>query len=94
MCCVKGCDSPGIVSKGDGQLFCGACYEAAILDNSWWPPEGEGKIIDARPLGLWSNGSYTIDWVNQDEVKITNPLGASRVIAGGDLETVLSVLFI
>lgn len=43
----------------------------------------------------WTNESYSIEWVNEDKVNIIDHnTQRSRVIAGGDLEHLLSCVFI
>lgn len=53
------------------------------------------KIISSVDQKEWTNAAYTIEWINADEVKVTNhDRNRSRVVCGGDLETLLSCLFI
>lgn len=42
-------------------------------------------------------GAYKLEWINDDEIKVTKDLGFRKVsitLCGGDMETVLDVLFI
>lgn len=42
-------------------------------------------------------GQYEIEWINEDELKITRHSTyskTSRIICGGDLETILETVFI
>ena len=45
---------------------------------------------------MWTNGTYTVEWINQDEVKITrvfpNHSIKTCLIDGGDFERVLDGL--
>lgn len=53
------------------------------------------KIISSIDQKEWTNAAYTIEWLNADEVKVTNHArNQIRVVCGGDLETLLSCLFI
>ena len=47
------------------------------------------QIVD-RPK--WSNGSATIEWINEDEVKISHVNCGEAVLDGGDVESLLQVL--
>ena len=40
----------------------------------------------------WTNGNYTLRWINVDEVEITGPYHQRAVLCGGDFESVLSAL--
>ena len=39
---------------------------------------------------VWTNGSWTIEWENEDELKITGPYNHECILCGGDFESVLS----
>jgi guanyl-specific ribonuclease Sa len=42
-------------------------------------------------------GRYKIEWINEDEMRVTEDFGKDfvkrRVVCGGDMETLLSCLF-
>ena len=42
--------------------------------------------------GSWTNGSWTIQWLNEDEILITGPYDQKGKMCGGDFESILSGL--
>lgn len=47
--------------------------------------------------GVWTNGSFTIEWIDEDHVKVTKhwrEFCEEAVLCGGDFETILESLFV
>lgn len=47
-------------------------------------------------IGVWSNGVFTIEWHDEDQVKVTKhwrEFDEVAILSGGDFETVLETLF-
>jgi len=42
--------------------------------------------------GVWSNGDWTISWLDIDTVHIQGPYGQETTIHGGDFENLLSAM--
>jgi hypothetical protein len=43
-------------------------------------------------MNIWTNGSWTIHWINEDEIEINGPYNQHCIMCGGDFESMLSAL--
>lgn len=41
---------------------------------------------------IWTNGDWTIKWIDEDRIIITGKYGANCVMDGGDFDCILSAL--
>ena len=62
---------------------CGVCPDETT---------GNKSDLSAGLDGLWTNDSWTIQWLNKDEILITGPYDQKCKMCGGDFESLLSGL--
>ncbi len=43
-------------------------------------------------LSKWTNGTWSIEWMNEDEIIIKGPYEQKSIVCGGDFEGILSCL--
>lgn len=73
---------------------CGKVPEHLILE------EGLGigyGVCCGNCCGVWSNGTFTVQHIDEDHVKVTKHWGhcdEEAVLCGGDFETILEALFV